>query len=201
MPLCRYRKQEVALRNYIATLTASCDELKQETDMIWEDLTSLHMLAWDALNCMQQPEGQKGRYVKSAHSGESVEVTHLKILQHRLFIAMDVDQNGVISQSDVTTWLDRHVRLGSLEREIARRQQLKHKPSRRGGRGPDGGNIGGETGQPVREWLQDKVWGLLREVFAPASHQPDWQVCCLAQCNSSCQQQAAVSYLVCLHSS
>ena len=92
----------------------------------------------------------------------------------------------MISQSDVTTWLDRHVRLGSLEREIARRQQLKHKSSRSSGRSGGGGDsIGVETVQQIRDWLQDKVWGLLREVFAPASHQPDWQVmlCCSAQCN------------------
>ena len=161
------KEQHALLTNKHSELQKDCSELIAAHTHTWTDALALQMVAWDATTCSLQPLGPRPRFTPSPQTGMSVDVTHMKIIQHRLFNLMDSDRDGIFSEEDLVTWVNSHIRMGTVARQDILRSMT------------DGGNREAEQGTradwQLCEWLVDKVWGVLTEMFAPKSHASTWK--------------------------
>ena len=162
------------LKEQHALLTKKNSELQQDSSQLvaahintWTDAVALQMVAWDATTCSQQPLGPRPRLTPSPQTGMSVDVTHIKVIQHRLFNLLDSDRDGVFSEEDLVTWVNSHIRMGTVARQDILRSMT------------DGGYREAEMGPradwQLCEWLVERVWGVLTEMFAPNSHASTWK--------------------------
>ena len=145
--------------------------MKQRFSAVWNDLMSLHLLAWDALHCGDSSNHSHPKYIKAPALGRKMLMTRPMVVQHRVFNLLDADSDGVISQSDVGAWLTQHLELGSLSHDAIHHQMLRGRGSHQGA------VVQSPTHEQLFEWLEKRVWDLLKEGFAPQSSDPNWQVC------------------------
>ena len=139
------------------------DYSKLDTDYthIWEDYLALHMLACDAV--FPRP-----RFTQSPHTHKSIDMTTVKIIQHRLFTLMDSDEDGVISEGDVNTWVDTHIQLGTLDRYKIVRRKFEGKYVE--------AEFPAQEDWQLCEFVVERVWGMLKEMFSPQSQDARWKV-------------------------
>ena len=145
--------------------------MKQQFSAVWNDLMSLHLLAWDALHCGDSSNYSHPKYTKTPALGRKMLMTRPMVVQHRVFNLLDADSDGIISQADVGAWLTQHLQLGSLSHVAIHQQMLRGRGSHQEAviQSPDR--------EQLFEWLEKRVWDLLKEGFAPQSSDPNWQVC------------------------
>ena len=100
-------------------------QLQGDFARVWVDLLALQMVALDAVTCSQRPNGAQPRFPRSPHTRHSVDMTHIKVIQHRLFNLMDADGDGVLSEEDVTTWVGSHLKAGTIDRDEVMRRKFE----------------------------------------------------------------------------
>ena len=125
--LCRWHSAYSGLQIELTDLKKSHAGLKAENSeletefgdsytSLWTNYLSMHMLACDTI--FPRP-----RFTKSPHTRKAINMSHVKIVQHRLFNLMDSDEDGIISEEDVNAWMDTHIRVGTIERvDVVRRK-------------------------------------------------------------------------------
>ena len=95
----------------------------------------------------------------------------LQVLQHRLFILMTTKSNGgLITQETVHSWVSDHMRLNTM----SCMDLVPWRYEQEGGYNPT--EHGKLTEEDLTGWLVGKVWGVLKEAFAPQSNHPEWKV-------------------------
>lgn len=145
-------------------------KLKCEAADVWEDKLALFMLSWDALHCSHHPDSPHPRLAISPYTNKRFDMTHAKVVQHRLFNLMDCDGDGVLGEEDVNCWVELHVKMGSISRQEVITEKFK-------GRKLNEAEFRRQDDWELREWVAEKIWAMLREIFAPQSQDPRWQVC------------------------
>jgi len=106
-------------------------------------------------------------------------MTHIKVIQHRLFNLMDADGDGVLSEEDVNTWIDSHLKAGTIDRDEVMRRKFE---------GSDQTDLETQPDWQLCGWVVEQLWQMLREMFAPQSQDPRWKgvlammwvLCCAA---------------------
>ena len=161
------KEQHTLLTKKHSELQKDASELIAAHRHTWTDSLALQMVAWDATTCSLQPLGPRPRLTPSPQTGMSVDVTHIKVIQHRLFNLLDSDQDGIFSEEDLVTWVNSHIRMGTVAWQDILRSMT------------DGGYRQAEQGTradwQLCEWLVERVWGVLTEMFAPNSHASTWK--------------------------
>ncbi|KAA6422652.1 MAG: hypothetical protein FRX49_07512 [Trebouxia sp. A1-2] len=151
------------------TFTSQAQHLAQlqgDFARVWADLLALQMVASDAVTCSQRPSGAQPRFARSPHTLNSVDMTHIKVIQHRLFNLMDADGDGVLSEEDVTTWVDSHLKAGTIDRDEVMRRKFE---------GSDQTELETQPDWQLCSWVVEQIWRMLREMFAPQSQDPRWK--------------------------
>jgi hypothetical protein len=141
-------------------------QLQGDFVRVWADLLALQMVALDAVTCSQRLNGAQPRFALSPYTGQSVDMTHIQIIQHRLFNLMDADRDGVLSMEDVNTWVDSHLKAGTIDRNEVMQRKFE---------GSDLTDLETQPDWQLCGWVVGKVWQMLREMFAPHSQDPGWK--------------------------
>ncbi|DBB00816.1 TPA: hypothetical protein ACH3X1_000745 [Trebouxia sp. C0004] len=147
-------------------------QLQADFARVWADLLALHMVASDAVTCSQRPNGAQPRFARSPHTSNSVDMTHIKVIQHRLFNLMDADGDGVLSEEDVNMWADSHLKAGTMDRDEVMRRKFE---------GSDQTDLETQPDWQLCGWVVEQLWQMLREMFAPQSQDPRWKGVSAAQ--------------------
>ena len=142
------------------------EQLQGDFTRIWVDLLALQMVASDAVTCSQRPNGAQPRFARSPHTRHSIDMTHIKIIQHRLFNLMDADGDGVLSEEDVNTWASSHLKAGTIDRNEVMRRKFE---------GSDLTEMETQPDWQLCGWVVKQMWQMLREMFAPQSQDPRWK--------------------------
>ena len=141
-------------------------QLQGDFARVWNNLLALQMVALDAVTCSQRPNGAQPRFAWSPHTRNSVDMTHINIIQHRLFNLMDADRDGVLSEEDVNTWVDSHLKAGTIDRAEVMRRKFE---------ASDLTNLETQPDWQLCGWVVERVWQMLREMFAPHSQDSGWK--------------------------
>ncbi|KAA6422651.1 MAG: hypothetical protein FRX49_07511 [Trebouxia sp. A1-2] len=139
------------------TFTSQAQHLAQlqgDFARVWADLLALQMVASDAVTCSQRPGGAQPRFARSPHTRNSVDMTHIKVIQHRMFNLMDGDGDGVLSEEDVTTWVDSHLKAGTIDRQEVMRRKFE---------GSDQTELETQPDWQLCLWVVEQMWRMLRE--------------------------------------
>jgi hypothetical protein len=141
-------------------------QLQGDFARVWVDFLALHMVASDAVTCSQRPYGAQPRFAVSPHTHHSIDMTHIKVIQHRLFNLMDADGDGLLSEEDVIIWVDSHLKAGTIDRDEVMRRKFE---------GSDQTELETQPDWQLRGWVVERLWQMLREMFAPQSQDPRWK--------------------------
>ena len=159
-----------------ATILATCRlqarlaQVSSQHSRVWQDLLSMHMLAYDFIFPRAPTLAGNIRRTQSPNTGLQLELSHPHVLGHRLFNIMDVDSDGVIGWRDLCEFTVAHIRTGSLDWR-ALWDNMTGKPH-------DGQMLRVEEEGRLVNWQAGQCWGMLTEAFAPDSNSPDWKVSC-----------------------
>ena len=164
--LFRWRAGYAKLHKTYTSQTQHLTQLQADFTRAWADLLALHMVASDAVTCSQRPDGAQPRFARSPHTRNSVDMTHIKIIQHRLFNLMDADGDGVLSEEDVNLWVDSHLKAGTIDRDEVMRRKFE---------GSDQTELETQPDWQLCGWVVEQLWQMLREMFAPQSQDPRWK--------------------------
>ena len=164
--LFRWRAGYAKLHKSYTSQTQHLTQLQADFARVWADLLALHMVASDAVTCSQRPNGAQPRFARSPHTRNSVDMTHIKIIQHRLFNLMDADGDGVLSEEDVNLWVDSHLKAGTIDRDEVMRRKFE---------GSDQTELETQPDWQLCGWVVEQLWQMLREMFAPQSQDPRWK--------------------------
>ena len=163
--LFRWRAGYAKLHETYTSKARHLAQLQGDFARVWADLLALQMVALDAVTCSQRPNGAQPRFAQSPHTCHSVDMTHITVIQHRLFNLMDADRDGVLSEEDVKTWVDSHLKAGTIDRAEVMRRKFE---------GSDLTDLDTQPDWQLCGWVVEQVWPLLREMFAPHSQDPRW---------------------------
>jgi len=141
-------------------------QLQGDFTRVWVDLLALQMVASDAVTCSQRPNGAQPRFARSPHTRHSIDMTHIKIIQHRLFNLMDADGDGVLSEEDVNTWASSHLKAGTIDRNEVMWRKFE---------GSDLTDMETQPDWQLCGWVVEQTWQMLREMFTPQSQDPRWK--------------------------
>ncbi len=164
--LFRWRAGYAKLHKSYTSQTQHLTQLQADFARVWADLLALHMVASDAVTCSQRPNGAQPRFARSPHTRNSVDMTHIKVIQHRLFNLMDADGDGVLSEEDVNLWVDLHLKAGTIDRDEVMRRKFE---------GSDQTELETQPDWQLCGWVVEQLWQMLREMFAPQSQDPRWK--------------------------
>ena len=140
---------------------------------VWHLFLSMHMLASDAIFPKHPTPNGDIRRTTSPQTGLQHDLSHPRILAHRIFNIMDVDGDGVIGWRDLCEFTAAHIRTGSLDWR-ALWDEMKGRPY-------SGQMLGDEEEGCLVDWQAGRCWDRLREAFAAGSDGPNWRVRCV--CN------------------
>ena len=164
--LFRWQAGYAKLHKTYTSQTQHLAQLQADFTRVWVDLLALQMVASDAVTCSQRPGGAQPRFARSPHTQDSIDMTHIKVIQHRLFNLMDADGDGVLSEEDVNMWVDSHLKAGTIDRDEVMQRKFE---------GSDLTELETQPDWQLRGWVVERLWQMLREMFAPQSQDPRWK--------------------------